>query len=123
MSLLSFKEGISVVKKEQYGLTFYKVKNPYDGAIENCCKREGSINEHNNLQILQYFSQDETEDLIESIENALNGQYYEEYFTSDPIGFISIRLVYPNVIIGKNGLIISMQDLLALLQEWLAFIS
>lgn len=112
-----------MTKREQYGLSFYKKKNSFDGAIENICKREGSINEYNHLQILTQFSQIETTDLIEEIENALNGKYYEEYFTSDPIEFVSIKLAYPNVIFGENDLIISMQDLKDLLQEWLAFIS
>jgi len=112
-----------MTKKEEYGLSFFKSNDPIDGSIIHVCKRSGIVNEYNTLQIIQQLNQTETQSLIDEINNALNGQYYEQYFVTDGTEHESIELSFPYVIFGENDLVISMQDLKALLHEWLLFIS
>ncbi|NOW93777.1 hypothetical protein [Mucilaginibacter sp. SG564] len=54
-----------MTKREQYGLEFYKSKDPIDGSIIHVCNRRGVINEYNVLQIIQQLNQTETQSLID----------------------------------------------------------
>jgi hypothetical protein len=112
-----------MTKREEYGLSFYKSSDPIDGSVIHICNRSGIVNAYNTLQIIQQLNQTETQGLIDEINYALNGQYYEQYFVTDGTEHESIELSFPNVTFGENDLVISMQDLKVLLQEWLLFIS
>jgi hypothetical protein len=107
-----------MTKREKYGLTFLTT-NTIDGYKGYRCFKE-DVDEFSHLQILSHMDNSEIKDLIEELEKALNGEYYEQYFTSDGVEADSIELNYPNVIINEH-LTISMVELLELLQEWLAF--
>ena len=108
-----------MTKREQYELQFYKTKmsESYTG---NICL-SNMIGPYSYLQVLNRLSVEETTDLISYINNALNGKYYEPYYTSDGTEAEDIELAYPNIII--NGNTIAMQDMLTLLQEWQEFIT
>lgn len=112
-----------MTKREQYGLSFSKIQRSSDGSTVNICKKNGTVNQYSTLQVIQQLNKVEAMALIEEINNALNGVYYEEYFVSDGTESDSIQLSTPNVILGENDFIIPMSDLKLLLQEWLAFIN
>ncbi len=107
-------------KREQYGITFYQTITS-DGNNGYLCRKD-NINQHSHLTIICRLNISETESLINNINNAISGKYYEQFFSSDNIESETVELSYPNVIINGN-LIIPMQDLKELLQEWLNFIS
>ncbi len=112
-----------MTKREQYNLVFSKFYDQKFKRYRYACKHIGEINQYNELQFLQRFDNaHETLGLIDEINMALNGQYYEEYFSTDSTEDIEIRLLFPNVIFGENDLTIPMIDLEELLQEWLEFI-
>ena len=112
-----------MTKRAQYDLSFYNSTSPRNGRITNICKKNGEVNRYSVLQILQNLDKPSTIAFIDEINNALNGKYYEEFFTSDGIEHEGIQLLFPNVIFGENDLTIAMTDLKELLEEWLDFIS
>lgn len=110
-----------MTKREQFELRFGK--HYFHGLAIYTCKKEGVVNANNHLQLIQNLCKTETEGFLYELNKALGGERYEEYFLSDSVEHESIELKYPNVILGENDLIISMQDMKELLQEWLDFIT
>lgn len=108
---------------EQYNLKFGK--NIYDNDNEFVCYQIGNNQTYYRLaEKLRLMHKIECIGLIEDINAAQNNQYYEQYFAidrdsaSDSDG---IEILPPNVIIDSS-IIIPLQDMKEILQEWLAFI-
>lgn len=106
--------------REKYGLQFYKFIDPVDNEVNYVCKRD-IVNSNSELQIITQFTKSESEALIREIENAQNGLYYEEIFISQCVDADSLTISPPNININ-DILILPMQDMKGLLQEWIIFI-
>ena len=112
-----------MTKREQYGLVFQKNKNTIDGSDVFFCRKPGKVDKHDYLKFfLNQLDDIEVKGLRDDLDEALKGNYYEEYFVSDGIPD-SIHLKYPNVTFEYVDLTLPMVDLKALLQEWLDFIN
>ncbi|MEP6613827.1 MAG: hypothetical protein ABJA76_18120, partial [Mucilaginibacter sp.] len=108
-----------MTKREQYELIFFKSKSPRWGNPINCCKKGGAVNQFSHLQFIQRLTnKTELNGLISDLEDALRGEYYEQYFCTDATEDLDIELNFPNVILGEKNLIIPMLDLRDLLIEW-----
>lgn len=103
--------------REQYGLEFQKRSIEGYGVLPFVYQKvEGGPN--STLLFIGKLSQFEIESLIYDIEQCLiNEQNFDEFFLSDSIEDTTIAYDYPNVKIN-DLLIISMQNLKQLLNEW-----
>lgn len=109
-------------KREQYGLLFNKVRNS-DGEISPYVSERVPVTYNSVLIFIDGLDQFECESLISDLERCINGQgNVDEGFFSDGVEHMTILYQYPNINID-NVLIMPMQDMKELLQEWLAFIS
>ena len=108
-----------MTKREQYGLSFYKIITS-NGNIRHLCKTDRT-DAYSNLIVIRFLNSIEAQGLIDEITRALAGEFFEPFFTSDGVESEDIDLVYPNVIV--NGTSVSMQDMKDLLLEWLSFIN
>jgi hypothetical protein len=111
-------EEVVMTKREKYGLTFLTT-NTIEGYKGYRCFKE-DIDEFSHLQIISHMDNSEIKHLIEELEKALTGEYYEQYFTSDGTEADSVELNYPNIIINEH-LTIKMIEMCELLREWFAF--
>jgi len=113
-----------MTKQEEYKLNFHK-ENIDGNIIFRCDNQEVTIESYNSSSILDRLSKAETEGLLDEIDNAINGTYYEQYFSlnnsiaSDDDG---IEIAPPNVIFN-NALPIPLADAKMLIQEWLDFLN
>ncbi|RYJ44946.1 hypothetical protein [Flavobacterium beibuense] len=111
-----------MTKREQYQLEFLKVLN--NNRVDYECYHTGQNPDFNRLAFKLYIMDKlECEGLIDEINNAENGEYYEHFFSLDNAAASDedgIEIVPPNIIID-NQLIISFSDMKQLLDEWLDF--
>ena len=110
-----------MTKREQYGLSFINWVNPIDKTVNKVCKRE-NVNTYSELQIISRLSIHEIQSLLQNIQNAIKGEYYEEIYSSERTDDTSVEIHPPNVIINEIYSI-PLIDIRDLLQEWLAFIN
>jgi hypothetical protein len=108
-----------MTKQEQYGLTFYNWVSPENGNRRPMC-RQDVIDDFSFLQVINYFSINETKFLIEELEKAINGEQYDNYPSSQSFDDLWMELHYPNVHIFETD-VIPMTDFKELLEEWLSF--
>ena len=110
--------------REQYELVFQKRSIDGYGVLPFVFQKvEGGSNSA--LLFIGKLNRFEIESLIYDLDQSLiDGQNFDELFLSDSIEDITITIAYdyPNVIIN-NLLIISMQNLKRLLNEWNHYIS
>jgi hypothetical protein len=111
-------------RHEQYNLQFGKMKD--DSIYEFVCYQIGNNQPYYRLaEKLRLMHKIECIALIDSIDAALNGQYYEQYFSvdrdsaSDSDG---IEIIPPNIIID-DIITIPMEHMKEILQEWIDFIN
>lgn len=110
-----------MTKHEQYGLIFYK-QNHLDRIIP-LAVQQVDYSSNSALQFISRLSKHEIESLIYDLERCLNSQgNIDEGFFSGSVEDIDILYVYPNINID-NVLLISMQDMKIILQEWLVFVN
>lgn len=110
-----------MTKREKYGLDFSKWVNPVDKTVKKVCRRE-KLSTYSELQIIDRLSIFEIQSLLQSIQNADNGDYYEEIYSSERIDDESVEIHPPNIIINEIC-IIPLIDMRDLLQEWITFIN
>lgn len=110
-----------MTKREQYGLSFINWVNPIDKTVKKVCRRE-NINTYSELQIIDRLSIYEIQSLLQSMQNAINGEYYEEIYSSERIDDQSVEIHPPNVIINEIC-IIPLIDMRDLLLEWITFMN
>lgn len=113
-----------MTKREQFKLHFFKEQ--LEGTtLFRCDNQEVTIESFNSASILDRLSKAEAEGLISEIDNAINGAYYEQYFSlnnsmaSDEDG---IEIAAPNIIFN-SVLSIPFKDAKMLIQEWLDFLN
>jgi hypothetical protein len=111
-----------MTRREQYNLIFRRIID--DGYTEFLCYQLDNDLPYARLaEKLRLMHKVECLGLIETIEDAENNQYYEEYFSLDRDAASDtdeIRILPPNVIIDQD-IIIPFQDMKELLQEWVTF--
>lgn len=109
-------------KSEEYNLMFYK--KIIDGVKYNICVQKVPDGDENSvLTFLDCLSFFECESFIRDLEICINNnENIDEGFFSGSIEHIKITYDYPNINID-GILIISMQDMKALLLEWKDFIN
>ena len=109
-------------KRTQYGLEFYN--RSINSRKINICQLKTQDGGNNSLlSFMTHLSINDCQNFIADLTGCLAGHTnVDEGFLSDSVEDINISYNYPNVII-EDILIIPMQDLKDLLQEWLEFIS
>jgi len=113
-----------MTKHEEYNLKFVIIQLP-NGSIRYSCTQDIPDGYATLVGIIPRISAIESEALIEEIENAENGAYYEQYFSldastaSDDDG---IEIAPPNIIFN-SVLSIPFADAKMLIQEWLDFLN
>ena len=104
--------------REKYDLTFIKKK--IDGEICFIVKKQ-IVDEYSLLQIIGFFDVEESLDFLLEINNAISGKIQNLDWCSDSIeNNYDLEILYPNVIINEV-LIIPLQDMKQLLEEWIDF--
>ncbi|RQO69641.1 hypothetical protein DBR43_16350 [Pedobacter sp. KBW06] len=109
-----------MTKREQYGLTFSHWVSPGNGQRTPMCRKD-VIDDFSFLQVINYFSINETKFLIEELEKAINGEQYDNYPSSQLFDDLWMELHHPNVHIYETD-VIPMTDFKELLEEWLCFL-
>jgi hypothetical protein len=103
----------------KFNLQFLKGIGPFQRIRYEC--RPLNVDMYSHLWIIQCLDVFECKALIEEIENAEKGEYFEEYFSADLSGGSdSIQIVPPNVIVNDDC-IIPMADMKGLIVEWNQF--
>lgn len=108
-----------MTKREQYGLEFINWIDPITKSNVKICRREG-VNEYNELQIINRLNIFEIQSFIKDIENAQAGKYYDEIYSTDSIDDQLIEIQPPDIVINTICTI-PLQDMKAILEEWLDF--
>lgn len=109
-------------KREQYGLLFNKIKLS-NGEIAVVITEKTSGGDNSVLTFMRGLSRPECESFINDLNNGINDHgNVDEGFFSDSVEHMSILYQYPNINID-DVLIIPMQEMKSLLEEWLLFIS
>lgn len=113
-----------MTKQEQYKLSFNKVS--YDGnKYYHRCKMVQTNQESLALSELLNNIGNYPDGLLDEIESAENGQYFDEIYSFDMApGDFDLKIIPPNAIIEQMGYsyTISLADLKLLLEEWIDFI-
>ena len=108
--------------QQQYGLTFNKTTTS-DGEVFAFVRATNEIGLNSRLSFLTLMDSNECNGFIYDLNRCINSQSnVDEGFFSDSVENISIVYAYPNIILD-NSFTMPMQDMLILLQEWLAYIS
>ena len=111
-----------MLMKEKFNLIFEKKRSWF--SVYYYCSTKYPKHEYTYLASkLITMHQIECEGLIESIDDAENGKYYEEYFALDADAASDndeIHILPPNIIIDKS-VTISFSDMKKLLHEWMSF--
>ncbi|MNK88836.1 hypothetical protein D3C87_1088180 [compost metagenome] len=110
-----------MTKREQYGLTFKNFISPVDNSPYNSCVAENS-SVFAELQIIRYFDKSEAQRLIDEIQNAQDGVHFQESIDTR-WGAVEDIMIQPPSVNINDVLLIPMQDMKELLQEWIAFVS
>lgn len=114
-----------MLKHQEYNLKFVKIKPKTGGSIFYLCTQDIPDQYATLTGIIDKISATECTALIEEIENAENGNYYEQFFSlnastaSDDDG---IEIAPPNVIFN-SVLPIPFADAKLLIQEWSDFLN
>lgn len=85
----------------------------------------GTININASLQlanILEILSDGDSVGLLDEINLALNGNFFEEIYRPDGSSVDKIEITPPNAIINEN-FTISLIELKELLEEWIGFVN
>lgn len=108
--------------KNKFNLIFEKKRHWF--SVDYDCYTKYPNHEYARLASkLSLMTPNECEGLVESINDADNGQYYEEFFALDADSASDddeIHISPPNIIID-NTITISFVDMKMLLQEWIDF--
>lgn len=108
--------------RQKFNLIFEKKRNWF--SLYYYCITKSPKQEYAQLASkLSTMSQIECEGLIESMVDAEDGKYYEEFFALDADAASDndeIHILPPNIIIDKS-VTISFSDMKKLLQEWMSF--
>ena len=109
--------------KEQYGLEFIKINNS-NGEIKNYCRRkDGIVDQYNELQFLSRLNVNSTIFLKNEIERVINNNSaFFDYVQPAKCDDIELIIDFPNFNIN-DMLILPLTDIKTLLEEWLDFIS
>lgn len=111
-----------MLKREQYGLIFNK-KVLSNGSTVSVAIQKKYIEGFCALIFINRLDQNECKGFIYDLNRCISLQRNsDEVFFSDGVEDMEIMYQYPNVNID-NVLIISMQDMKGLLEEWLEFIT
>ncbi|WP_136468741.1 hypothetical protein [Flagellimonas onchidii] len=113
-----------MAKHEEFNLKFVKIQPPI-GSIRYSCTQDIPDSYATLVGIIPRISAIECEALIEEIENAENGAYYEQYFSLDASAASDddgIEINPPNVVFN-SVLSIPFADAKMLIQEWLDFLN
>lgn len=106
-----------MTKKETYKLNFYKTQAPNGRVIYHCNYTELTHESGLLCSLLNSLSNVEPETLLEEIDYALEGKYFEEYYSVDGATYDDgVQIVPPNAIIDQR-LTIALTDLKSLLEE------
>jgi hypothetical protein len=108
-------------KQQQFGLNFYRWRDPKTNAISNICQRQ-TVDSYSELQILSRLDAIDTQYIINQVNSAETSNPFNSTPNSDSYEDLSIEIVFPNVIIN-DILTLSISDFKSLLQEWIVFIS
>lgn len=112
-----------MTKREQYGLEFNKLT--INGATGyNCFRKNGIVDQNNDLQFLSYLDLSRTEFLLREVNAFLNNATYpdETVYESMVLEHIELDIEYPNFRIEKKPHTFPLADIKDLLQEWLDFL-
>lgn len=113
-----------MTKHEEFNLKFVKTA-PSNGEFDYWCTQDTPDSYATLVGVIPRISIIECEALIEEIENAENGAYYEQYFSldvsaaSDDDGIE----IAPSNVVFNNVLSIPFADAKMLIQEWLDFLN
>ncbi|WP_415060694.1 hypothetical protein [Flavobacterium sp.] len=110
-------------KKDQYGLEFYKI-NPNNNKTHNCRRKNGIVDQNNDLQFLNDLDVSKTEFLLREINSYFNTTPDPNWTTYESmvLEHIELSIEYPNFRIGERPYTFLLTDIRDLLQEWLVFL-
>lgn len=111
-----------MTKKEQFQLTFSKVRSSY-GTNYYCARKIDPPNDYNELVFLSFVGSSSVDFLIAQINGALNGTNYDDEPISDAWADLDIKITSTSFIINDDMLSIPLQDMKDLLLEWKTFIN
>lgn len=108
-------------KSDQYHLAFAK---RHDGkSIEYIVHALGSAEEYTIARKIQVMHIPECEGLIKEIQSAQDGDYFEEYFSIDrSAASDDDKIELSTTHITIDTVVVPLQDMKEILQEWLAFV-
>lgn len=106
-------------KKEQYGLEFNK-STTNGRTIYGCVRKNGIVDQYNDLQFLNYLDKVDTQDMITEINSHLNGSQIGlnvQFFEDIKLDFVGDQLR-----IDERPDTFPLSDIRDLLIEWLEFL-
>lgn len=109
-------------KREQYGLVFYK-KALSNGKVVPLASLKKIVPDRSVLIFISRLDKHDCEGFLHDLNRSISLQgNSDDGFFSDSVEHMNITYQYPNINID-NMLVISMEDMKGLLEEWLEFIS
>ena len=111
-------------KKEEYGLEFNKLTS--NGVtIHGCVRKNGIVDQNNDLQFLNYLDISGTEFLLREVNSYLNTRPNPNWTTYESmvLEHIELYIEYPNFRIDNGPYVFPLSDIRDLLQEWLDFLN
>jgi hypothetical protein len=107
--------------KDKYGLLFQWWKDS-TGKLNPIIREKNPPTSNTVLTFLDFLHKTELEGLIYDLDRALtHGRNVDERFDSDRVEHMNITYEYPNINVDDE-LLIPMQDMKDLINEWLLFI-
>lgn len=110
-------------KKEQYVLEFNK-STTNGRTIYGCVRKNGIVDQYNDLQFLNYLDIKGTEFLLREINAYLNSTPNPNWEKDEcmVLEHIKLSIEYPNLRIDERSDTFPLADIRDLLQEWLSFL-